>query len=333
MSKQRNRSKKNFTKRHPNDGEKIVFLVGAGASFGAGGDMRPSPPPLGNSLFSALEKRFPETWGRLEHQVSRSFVQDGFEAGMVNLLASGYSSLCNGLLLNLASFFAEFSFANTDSFYHKVAECISKSNGAGRTTVASLNYECLFELAALNAGFSISCTRQGRKAKDLVVLKPHGSCNFLPSLNGNKFIGTQFTGPAEIGIYQGPLTVVNPREVLSYIASGEAIPPSMSFYAPGKHTPVGAEAITSVRQEWASACAQADAIFLVGCRPSDADEHIFRPIVSSRASVFMVGGKNSAEFMEFSTALGARLKYIADRCDIATLEVLKILRVRLSRPR
>jgi len=326
-------SNKSPTKRHPNDGGKIVLLVGAGASFGAGGGMRPSPPPLGDNLFPALEKRFPETWGGLESEVSKPFVHDGFEAGMVNLLTSGYSSLCNRLLLNLAVFFAEFSFSNTDSFYHQVAKCILKSNGVGRTTVASLNYECLFELAARNVGLSVSCTRQGREAEDIVVLKPHGSCNFLPALNGNRFIGTQFTGTAEIGIYQGPLTVVSPREVLSYIASGQSIPPSMSFYAPGKHTPVGAEAIASVRQEWASACAEADAIFMVGCRPSNADKHLFQPVVDSRSQVFMVGGRDGAEFATFSAALGTRLRYIADHCDVATPEVLKILRDRLSRPK
>jgi hypothetical protein len=39
----------------------IAVLIGAGASFGAGG-IAPHRPPLGAELFDRLQKEFPDSW-------------------------------------------------------------------------------------------------------------------------------------------------------------------------------------------------------------------------------------------------------------------------------
>lgn len=305
---------------------RVAFLFGAGASFGAGGKIVPSRPPLGDMLYADLVNRFPTTWGSLPNETAQSFNTGGFEAGMVALLTAGYPPESNRLLLDMAHYFASYTFVGGSSFYHEIATLIRNHQAADWCTVASLNYECLFEIAAgTDVGLPIVYDEID-EPNSLVTLKPHGSCNFLPALSGNSFINVGIAGHANVGIYKGPICAVSTQEVIKYIVAGESIPPAMSFYAPGKHSPVGADAIAKTRQLWTAACESAEVVLVVGCRPLQADEHLFRPIINCPAKVYMVGGRDGDEFDSFEAAVGAaRFEYIGDRCDESGSRVMGLL--------
>ena len=59
----------------------ILFLFGAGASYGAG-DILPEKPPLGNQLYDALSSVYPQSWGSLPPSVTEKFKEGNFEDGM-----------------------------------------------------------------------------------------------------------------------------------------------------------------------------------------------------------------------------------------------------------
>ncbi len=86
----------------------LVFLFGAGASFGAIG-VKPSPPPLGRDLYDRLAEQFPNTWGAASQfaGVAEEFKKD-FEAAMERY-CNGYSATgAVSALIDMARYFATF---------------------------------------------------------------------------------------------------------------------------------------------------------------------------------------------------------------------------------
>jgi len=217
---------------------KLAFLFGAGASKGAGAVL-PHPPPLGAELYECLRSAFPRTWGTLHSELDGLF-RENFELGMD---AAWNQQIEDGawLLIDMARYFARFDAATDGSdLYSRFTKLLTTSRIVDRAATATLNYECVLEIAASNGGLRIAYLAEEPPPGNLLVWKPHGSCNFLPTSQvfNLTLIAKNF--------YEGRLRFLSPPEVITLYEQGYPLPPAMSLFAPGKPTPVAPSFVSEV---------------------------------------------------------------------------------------
>ena len=156
-----------------------VIVFGAGASYGAG-DVVPNRAPLGSELYSELCRYFPRSWGALPDDAGIEF-NNNFENGM-RVVWDKYGSATLDLMRHMALYFGQFRPKRAGSTaYAFLAEELKKRGLVHKVTIATLNYECLLEIELTHLGIQISYSLEGTPQGQIKVLKPHGSCNFLPS--------------------------------------------------------------------------------------------------------------------------------------------------------
>src|ERR1700674_2532963 len=126
----------------------VLFLFGAGASYGSG-DCVPEPPPLGKDLFLKLVKA-----GGIARTVkppmSELFIKD-FEKGMAAFFTERNADV-NPFLRDMALYFLPFA-PGPKNIYVKLFSAIAKGDHA--IVVATTNYEMLIELAIQAAGLRL----------------------------------------------------------------------------------------------------------------------------------------------------------------------------------
>ncbi len=133
---------------------RFAVLFGAGASFGAVDP--PYRPPLGAGLFEQLVSACPATWGALSDDDKQRFEGPdrglAFEQGMQWLWDRDQRGelAVQDLITDMAVFFADFQLPpGGNDCYSQLLSCIRRANIIGnRVAIATLNYECLLELAA-----------------------------------------------------------------------------------------------------------------------------------------------------------------------------------------
>ncbi len=219
------------------------------------------------------------------------------------------------LTIDMARYFARFSPADKQSdYYTRLLKGLVQLDFLECTSFATLNYECLIELAAANLG--IATTYAGRRRDGSISLwKLHGSCNFLPTVPGK----IEFINPTIVGIhnmYKGPPQIVHPREVASRYARENIIPPMMSIYMPGKPTQSGSDFLDQVRSEWAQWVSKCSVVIVIGVRPLLAEGHVWDPIVESDAEVWYVGSE-SGDFLALRERLSSRLVRVGKRFGLS----------------
>jgi hypothetical protein len=264
---------------------RFAVLVGAGASHGAG-EVKPGPPPLGSELYEWLRKLYPGTWGAVAGHLDAQF-RDNFEIGMHDAWTN-YSREVQALLIDMGRAFVRFEPpADGSDYYSTLVRGLLENQLLTRCAIASLNYECVLEQAAIQLGAAVGYQRAGQPTNGLVVLKPHGSCNLLPPR------GLQVTNSSFVGVgsyYEGPLEPRRLDEIEALYAADYSFPPAMSLYAPGKNTPVGASWVNRARKEWRGVAVNADVVAVIGVRPIWADAHIWDPVLQSHAAIWYIGG-------------------------------------------
>ncbi|MDQ6670609.1 MAG: hypothetical protein M3069_07615 [Chloroflexota bacterium] len=170
--------------------------------------------------------------------------RQNFELGMYELWTGGRDETAS-LLIQMATYFARFDLSpggNDD--YSLLLTWLRDHDLVSRTAFATLNYECLLDIAANRAGLLIAHTADHRgpvppgnvSPGDVLIYKPHGACNVLP--DAHVYNATIAVSGAEQGYFDGNVRIVTPVEVLQLYRQGYALPPAMSLFAPGKHTPV-----------------------------------------------------------------------------------------------
>jgi hypothetical protein len=302
---------------------RLGIVFGAGASKGAG-RLEPFAPPLGNELFDCLRRDFPETWGQLRGSLRDKFI-DNFEIGMYDLWNSG-SNDTSQLLIDTAIFFSQFRApADGSDCYSKLVRTLKNLDLIPRTGVVSLNYECTLEIAANNCGLGLTILGERPAPANLIVWKPHGSCNFLPHV-GVWNLTIVLPGGLS-GYYDGPFEVLAPTEVRRRYERGYALPPAMSLFAPGKHTPVATEFVSQIRQQWAQWVASVDVVVIIGVRPIAEDGHIWDPVIHSGCEVWHIGDTNDPAFRQFSTRARGRVESLGNRFEPSLNELISRLRL------
>jgi hypothetical protein len=298
---------------------RIAVLLGAGASYGAGA-IEPELPPLGNDLFERLQEAYPNTWGAVPENLTALFEAD-FETGMIELWNRADSQV-QMAIIDMARYFALFRPpADASDSYSSLVRTLRDGGLLPALAVASLNYECLLELAAGGAGVPVTYAANGRPPGSLLMWKPHGSCNLVPPL---EIYNSSFKNTANY--YEGPLNALHPDEVLAKYSAGYSLPPAMSLYAPGKPTPVAAQFVDQARKEWGQWARSAQYVTVIGAAPNLADGHIWAPILEGSSAVWYVGGEER-DFADFKEALGPRLTNLGRRISDALPGIERRLRL------
>lgn len=302
---------------------KLAFLFGAGASYGAG-RVQPETPPLGRELYDRLRVAFPETWGSVilpsEDEAFR-WDDPPFEQGM-EMLWEANDERVQLLVTDLALYFCRFSLSSTANAYSRLLSSLSGKSCAA--AFATLNYDCLLESALELAGSSPNYLLQGGPRGNVVVMKPHGSCNFVMSGLGSniQIINSTMAGMGR-AYYEGPLMAIPPRDVAALYAQGPSMPPAVSLYSPGKRSLVAPGEIDRIREHWRETAKQADVVIVVGARPNLEDAHVWTPVLESTADVWHIAGTGGSDFEEYQSTLGRRFWKLGDTFDgaLSSLEV------------
>jgi len=260
-----------------------VLLFGAGASVATDPHVLPGRPPLGRELYDQLAEFAPGVWGQGSHlgQYADVFRND-FEAGMNDRLQQEPTPSVLEWLRYLAMYFAQFTLKEGgEDPYSNLIRRLHDRAVISASICASLNYECLLELAALSNGIDVSY--EGRIDQGIEVLKPHGSCNFMTSdLSTYKY---QLTNPgAQVG---GGFEIVDLKAVEHTL--GENRFSVTSMYAWGKNTPVGGTRLQQIRNRFNEAVRTASRLIIVGVRANAADSHLWIPITETHAELYFVG--------------------------------------------
>jgi len=283
----------------------LVFLFGAGASHGAIG-VKPYLPPLGCDLYDRLAKQFPGTWGAASQfaGVADGFKND-FEAAMEQYCNEHSATAVVSALNDMARYFATFYPDGTD-LYSELVRALKARSLIAQTVFSSLNYDCVFEKAALRLSYRVhyeGVDSAPVAPGDVRVIKPHGSCNFLTSETDQRIRAILFTGSTvEAGIEaQNPESVCAALETRTRWAV-------MSNYASNKITPLSPAQITQVRNGFAARLASAVKIIVIGARPNDHDTHVWAPLRDCGKEVLYVGGDYKSLRISSSSLLGRTFK-------------------------
>lgn len=260
---------------------RCLFLFGAGASCYSV-DCQPKPPPLGDYLFDEMvaEHLIPESFPKDRETLFRQ--KGGFELGMESLSID--STIYLPFLRSMAILFAQYR-PGENNLYLKLFRAL---NIRVEFTLATLNYENLIELALTRVGGH--WTYAGTSGRRIVrVIKPHGSCGFLPDTGGVIFQDFQ-SGNRSFHLEAPIISTTNRERIQSWCndPAKSSLAPAMSFYEPAKWTPISSRAVTQQRNDWATASATCDVCLVVGVRCNPKDAHVWKPLAESSCDLFFV---------------------------------------------
>lgn len=262
---------------------KVVILFGAGASHLDGG---PGRPPLGDAgLFRELRSHYIDSWGLVPFELENEF-GDNFEDGMEVVFEKGIGSLVE-LHKDMAVFFSRFTVPNEP--YHLLVDHYRTAIRSEEILLASLNYDCLLELAAGGCGLS---TTYFQSSNGIRFLKLHGSCNFIIDESMIKIGGKLTTGPR--AHFESGIMAVHPSEV-SGILSRSKFPPAMALYARGKPILTGSKQITELQKQYREAVSQTRAVLVIWAKPNPSDEHVWGPLKELDGTLAYIGNKAKYE--------------------------------------
>lgn len=295
----------------------IVFLLGAGASYGAG-SILPERPPLGSQLYRELRRSYPGSWGALPKDMARQFEVD-FEKGM-RFLHDEFGGAIPQLMREMAIYFAQFRPVNRASLYCLLIEALKADKIVDRVILSTLNYECVLEFSMAEAGLGISYFDEG--SEDTTPLwKLHGSCNMFSE-------GLQAGQGVSYGIgvvWDGGIRALQSTDaVIHHCLAETGLAPVMSLYMEGKPLSVSPSALKSLQARWARAITSARLVCCVGVRPLPADEHIWSPIYNSPARLVFLG--DSEAFDEWRQGRVGPSHFLASRFSDGFSSLLQKLR-------
>lgn len=295
---------------------KVVIVLGAGASHGSV-DVIGGTPPLGAHLFEALEQKEGSKAASLSPELKAKFKTD-FETGMRDFFEESEGNVM-AFQRELAQYLASFT-PGPLNVYRLLLDAFRNID----TTYCSLNYDLLLEICAHQMGMMPG---YGPVFPDGIVkiLKIHGSSNFWPEIP-TQFKNVQLYGSKNADVVAN-VSVLNQNKTLLRCISDDSFAPSMSMYAKGKRVLISPSFIDDQLKAWNRAANEADFIFIVGVKVHLVDEHVWKVISSSEATVAYFGfesdkpafmdwlnesGKKDAFFhqADFKSAIGILRKYI-----------------------
>lgn len=264
----------------------IVFLFGAGASYGCGGT-RPERPPLGFQLFNILRQNYPASWGALPEDVSKVFDVD-FEQGM-QLIYERFGGAIPALMREMAVYFIQFRPVKRATLYDHLIRDLENLGALSKTIFSTLNYECILEFSLVEQGHEISYFDEG-DAKRVPIWKLHGSCNmFAHGVTAGPGVsyGTGVTWEGGIQAF------LDSNRVVEHCLVESGLAPVMCLYMRGKPLNVSPSVIRQLQGMWETKIRNAAAVVCIGVRPLIEDAHIWEPLAAATAPLLFVGDEAS----------------------------------------
>lgn len=314
-----------------------LFIFGAGASFGSK-KVFPYPPPLGKSLFEELLKFSPAA-RELPEAVKTRFggKSPDFEKGM-EFLFNDHNILTSTFLNQMAAYFIYFKLGNPrkgliqypspssedimskpfyptdlskpsfppiifkvkENYYETLLKTILASDR--KVILSTTNYDLLIEDAIESVGKDVSYNFE-QSNEYITLLKPHGSCNFLPDFKGSTIRGLDYEikeGQQIVGLKNAPFIVekylaVDRSEAQTFFDLNDCIPPIIAMYMPSKEAICGRELMFDQFKKWIESVNEATDIITIGLRlhrdnnGAWNDKRLWDPIIKSKANIHYVG--------------------------------------------
>ncbi|HEV2532327.1 hypothetical protein [Phenylobacterium sp.] len=259
---------------------KVVYLLGAGASYGSL-SASPSVPPLGIQLFDKLVE-FSSAWARLPADVQSEFKRADrpFEPGF-ELLRRTNDSLLPSLLRAMGLYFLQFKPQMGSAYIRFVDRLKSDSH---QKIVATLNYDLLLDRVLASkqngyVGYGSSVPRG-----QIPLLKLHGAPNLVHTA---PISSTGGTFSQYVKLVDGPARFIRPDEAERRLASDD-LPPAMALYAKGKEVLVCDEAVAQMQREFSDALKAADVAVVIGTAYVADDLHVWDPLISTDGRLLIV---------------------------------------------
>lgn len=258
----------------------VVFLFGAGASYGSG-DCKPHSPPLGARLFDELEKQG-GAFFNISESIKTNFRENGFEAGMSSV--PNHSTLINALQREVAIYLSTFA-APPHNAYSRLFRRLKTVMSS--MVVATLNYDLLIEGSLQQSVGGFSYSTRGTLTP---LLKLHGSSNFLCRLPfgilriGESFNCERFVEGAETFIAKSTAEI----HAWCKDPNNSQLSPVLAVYEKGKRVHINSSLVEQIQQEFRSAVERATLLVIIGTNYIPEDTHIWSPLEASSARKLIV---------------------------------------------
>jgi len=283
----------------------IVFLFGAGASYGAG-EVLPYSPPLMRDLYDELAQHFPGQWGPESQLASYA---ERFRNNFETTFYEEVLTFCKGVpradslsllekQIPLALYFSKFTVHEEGrDYYSRLLRSIKRDAAYDleRCLFCSINYDCLFEQAACVLGLKVSYSCDQALPDTIPILKLHGSCNFVTSRLSQRDRCTLSCQGVHFEIALSILEPVAFQEKLARAVSGSSPDhlPVMSQVSPHKELFVAPAQVQKSWHEWTEAISSSTTIVIIGVSFNPNDKHVVKPIAEASSRLLYIGDSNS----------------------------------------
>ena len=300
----------------------ITLIFGAGASYGSG-RCNPNNPPLGNHLLNDLVN-LDGAFSRLDKTTQKVFIDEGFEAGMAEVPDD--NRIINPIQKELACYLSSFSITDENAYVRLFNKLKSNINDIN---IVTLNYDLLIEQALWSRGYQVDYNGEG---KGVNVLKPHGSSNFLPQLNGLQMSGNTMIGVGSFIEGLKTEAVQTHNEIKDWCNNpmhGD-VSPVLSMYNKDKRIVVNQRLIKNIQNKYADFVDSSNLIVLVGIKYIPHDEHIWGSLTRSNAPILIVDPYPEDTIKWAETNSKDQVSILQKGFDASVWDITKVVRSHLQ---
>lgn len=235
-------------------------------------------------MFRKLQK-----WGGIAASVSEDLARHftDFENGVVEFRRCREADTTR-LLRETAQFFSEFT-PGSDNHYRTLVQGVFDQRAA--VTFSTLNYDLFLEHVIGEMGKAVSY-RTPASPRTVLLLKPHGSCNFLPLVPGFEFENVRFAN--NTANLEAPVRPASLEETKVFFKKEKSLAPAIALYAKGKQVLFCPSFVEKVQRDWREEVLGASRVFIIGVHPNPEDSHIWGPLKKTKASLWYVGPEEDA---------------------------------------
>ncbi|EOG5488492.1 SIR2 family protein [Enterobacter hormaechei] len=297
----------------------ILFLFGAGASFGSG-PCQPSNPPLGKDLLLRMrdEGGIAST---IEGDLLDCFITDP-EKGMVRFFEERNGDTTE-LLKQMCAYLAQFRIENGNNYLKLLSLLKSR-----KICFATTNYDLLIEQAICSLGHSIQYSSAERIKNQIPLLKIHGSANFIPRANIYGIRFEMLGDRTNAAISDAPIDFYdNANDIIKYCKSDTALSPAVALYHPEKKVLHCPSVVARQQADFKLEVERSTKIFIIGLKINPDDKHIWSEIEKTQADVYIVDKDKASTTAWINSIRKKNIYHIADTFDESIMKIKNLLQL------
>lgn len=297
----------------------VLFLFGAGASFGSG-PCQPTNPPLGRDLLLRMREEGGIA-STIEGDLLDCFIADP-EKGMVRFFEERNSDTTE-LLKQMCAYLAQFKIEDGNN-YLKLLLLLKNR----KICFATTNYDMLIEQAICSLGHAIQYSSIERIKNQIPLLKIHGSANFIPRMNISGIRFEMLGDRTNAAISEAPIDFYdNAEDIIKYCKSDTALSPAVALYHPEKKVLHCPSAVARQQADFKLEVERSSKVFIIGLKINPDDKHIWSEIEKTHGDVYIVD-KDKASTNEWINSIKKKnIYHIADTFDESLMKIKILLRL------